>query len=111
MARLTRKRDSQGRLIRPIGVGTFGVPSGAPVIPSGEINTVSGDGLGINPITVVTIDPHGRTTGNVVLIAGTGTAADGTWTITVVDATTFTLDGTESTAAGPASGGTWTLVS
>lgn len=61
-----------------------------------------------SPIEITTGFAHGRTTGDSVTIAGvTGnTAANGTWTITVTGATTFTLDG--STGSGAyVSGGTW----
>jgi hypothetical protein len=59
-----------------------------------------------SPITV-TVPAHGFATGDSVVVAGVGgnTTANGTWTITVVDANTFTLNG--SASSGPyTSGGT-----
>ena len=47
------------------------------------------------PISVGTANPHGLATGNRVVITGVlgNTAANGVWTITVTDATHFTLNG------------------
>jgi hypothetical protein len=57
---------------------------------------------------VVTSAAHGLSTGTRVTIAGvTGnTAANGTWTITVLDANTFSLNGSTGNGA-YVSGGTW----
>lgn len=61
------------------------------------------------PIEITTTADHGYQTGNVVRVASVGgnTAANGDWTVTYVDATKFTLDG--STGNGEwTSGGTTT---
>jgi len=63
-----------------------------------------------SPIQVTTNFPHGFATGDEVTISGVlgNTAANGVWTITVVDTTNFTLDG--STGNGVyTSGGTISL--
>ena len=64
------------------------------------------------PISIGTVSPHGFTTGQTVIIAGVkgNTAANGTWPITVVDSTHFTLtgssgNGTYVASTGTASGG------
>jgi hypothetical protein len=56
---------------------------------------------------VITISSHGYTTGQKVAIQGVGgnTAANGVWTITVVDSNTFSLDGSTGNGA-YTSGGT-----
>ncbi len=61
-------------------------------------------------IKVTTVGAHGRATGDYVTIAGVvgNTAANGTWQITVVDATNFTLNGSTGNGA-YASGGTINL--
>lgn len=59
-----------------------------------------------SPIQITTATAHGLFTGNKVNISGTSTPADGNWTITKVDATNFTLNG--STGSGTASSGTIT---
>lgn len=60
-----------------------------------------------SPISITTSSAHGLTNGNSVVVAGhTGnTAANGTWVITVTDATTFTLTGSTGNAIGGATGG------
>lgn len=59
-----------------------------------------------SPILVTTSTSHGFATGNVVTQAGvtTNTAANGTFVITVLTATTYTLNGSTGTGAG--TGGT-----
>jgi hypothetical protein len=54
-------------------------------------NVVNSSGL----VRIITTSAHGLATGNVVSIEGVGgtTEANGRWTITVVDATSFTLQG------------------
>jgi hypothetical protein len=58
----------------------------------------------------ITSAGHGLVTGQRVTISGVGgnTAANGTWTITVVDANNFTLNGSQGNAVYTA-GGTWVL--
>lgn len=55
-----------------------------------------------SPTTIQTSSPHGYATGNRVSVTGvaTPTGVNGSWVITVVDASTFTLDGSTS-------GGAW----
>lgn len=57
---------------------------------------------------VITSTGHGLSTGNEITIIGVGgnTAANGTWTVTVVDADTFSLDTSVGNGAYSA-GGTW----
>lgn len=59
-----------------------------------SVNTVSGNG--VSPIQITTAAANNLTTGQTVTIASVGgnTAANGTFTITVVNNTTFTLNGT-----------------
>jgi hypothetical protein len=54
-----------------------------------------------SPIVVTTTSPHGLLTGNVATIAGVlgNAATNGTWTITRVDATRFSLDGSAGSGA------------
>jgi hypothetical protein len=60
-----------------------------------------------SPISMVTSAAHGYTTGDSILQASTGvTAANGTFTITVTGATTYTLNGTTGTTS--STGGTST---
>lgn len=56
----------------------------------------------------ITSNGHGLTTGTIVLVSGVGgnSSADGTWTITVVDANNFTLNGSSGNSAYTGSG-TW----
>lgn len=53
------------------------------------------------PIQVTTAAPHGLATGTIVKVTGVGgnTSTNGTWTITVVDASNFTLNGSSGNAA------------
>jgi VCBS repeat-containing protein len=83
---------------------TFHIKNGKFV--SGGIATAIGTG-GADPIAITTASAHGLTTGASVTISGvTGFAeANNTFTITVVNATKFTLNGT--TTAGSGTGGTW----
>jgi hypothetical protein len=59
---------------------------------------------------VITSTAHGLTTGTRVTVAGVGgnTAANGTHTITRIDANTFSLDGSTGNGA-YTSGGTWNV--
>lgn len=62
--------------------------------------------LNTTPVRL-TINAHGRTTGQRVFVTGTGLSIDNaTYTITVVDANTISLNGTA--AAGTAAAGAWT---
>lgn len=84
-------------------------PSG--VFASGSLtNYESGNVTGATNATpiVITAASHGLTTGMKVTIASVGgnTAANGTWTITRVDANTFSLDTSVGNGA-YTSGGTW----
>lgn len=45
------------------------------------------------PCAITTSTPHGRTTGDLVLLSGTG-FVDGEWTVTVTGASTFTINNT-----------------
>ncbi|WP_374210647.1 beta strand repeat-containing protein [Dermatobacter hominis] len=67
------------------GGGHYGSPSGT--ILNGATNA--------SPIVVATTGPHGLLTGSVINIAGAlgNTAANGTWTVTAVDATHVALNG------------------
>lgn len=58
------------------------------------------------PIEITTSVAHGFSTGDKVTVNGhaTNTAANGTWTITKVDATKFTLDGSTGNGVGGATG-------
>jgi hypothetical protein len=73
-------------------------------ITSAPTFTVSG-ASNASPIQITTTGSHGLTTGDYVTITGilTNTAANGTFAITVVDGTNFTLDG--STGNGAYGGG------
>lgn len=57
---------------------------------------VATSGLGVGPIAITTASTAGLTSGSTVTVSGVlgNTAANGTFTISVVDATTFTLIGT-----------------
>jgi hypothetical protein len=59
-----------------------------------------------SPITITTSAAHGYSTGDKVTIIGhlVNTAANGQWTITVVDADEFTLDGSVGNGVGVATG-------
>lgn len=58
------------------------------------VSTTSGNA--VSPIQITTTAPHTLTTGQTVTISGVGgnTAANGTFTITVLNSTQFTLNGT-----------------
>lgn len=77
-------------------------------LSSAESGSVTG-ATNASPI-VITSASHGLTTGQRVTIADVGgnTAANGTFTITRVDASTFSLDGSTGNGA-YTSGGTWTV--
>lgn len=52
------------------------------------------------PIQITTAAPHGLSTGTILKVSGVGgnTSANGTWTITVVDGSNFTLNGSSGNA-------------
>ena len=54
-----------------------------------------------NPISIGTVEEHELSTGQQVILSGVqgNTAANGTWTVTVVDATHFTLNGSSANGA------------
>lgn len=61
------------------------------------------------PIVISTVETHGLATGNKVFIAGVGgnKAANGWWTITVLSATTFSLNGSTGSGAYTSGGGVY----
>lgn len=67
------------------------------------------DASDAEPIVITTSAAHGLSTGDVVDIASVGgnLGADGTWAVTVLSATTFSLDNSYGDGA-YTSGGTWT---
>jgi phage tail sheath protein FI len=79
-----------------------------PVFSSGNVGSAVEAG-GATPISITTASAHELVTGDQVTIAGVNgfAVANGTFTITVVDATHFTLDGVNT--AGNGTGGTWTF--
>lgn len=68
------------------------------------------DATNAEPIVITTSLAHGRSTNQIVTIAAVGgnTAANGTWSITVLSDTTFSLTNSNGNAA-YTSGGTWAL--
>lgn len=70
------------------------ITSRSNLLASATANAISG-ATNASPITVTSTANHGLTNGERVTISGvTGnTAANGTWTVTVVDSMQFTLDG------------------
>lgn len=90
------------RVYGPNGLMTNGTGSGS-FKDSGSITGATN----ASPI-VITSASHGLTTGTRVTISGVGgnTAANGTFTITRLDANTFSLDGSSGNGA-YTSGGTW----
>ena len=76
-------------------------------LSAAETGSVTG-ATNASPI-VITASAHGLTTGQRVTIASVGgnTAANGTFTLTRVDASSFSLDGSTGNGA-YTSGGTWT---
>ncbi len=90
---------------------TYRVYGPAGLVASGslalqETGSITG-ATNASPI-VITSANHGLTTGQRVTITGVGgnTNANGTWTITVIDANTFSLNGSTGNSA-YTSGGTW----
>jgi uncharacterized delta-60 repeat protein len=63
------------------------------------------------PITIQTATPHGLISGELVTISGVGgdTAANGIWTITVVDSTHFILNNSVGNGVYTANTGTWNV--
>lgn len=58
------------------------------------------------PVTVTTTAAHGLSTGNSVMLFGSG-GANGTWKIIVVDSTSFTLTGSQSIGSAFTGVGAW----
>jgi hypothetical protein len=65
-----------------------------------------------SPITVTSAAVHGLTSGErVVISGGTGnTAVNGTWTVTVVSATTFSLNGSTGNGTYTVNSGNWKVI-
>lgn len=95
---------SAGASCRGAGLGTFLLAASG----SGSVNGATN----ASPIVISTTAAHGLTSGAVVTIASVGgnTNANGTWTISVVDSTHFSLL-TSSGNSAYTSGGTWAVAS
>lgn len=96
--------------------GTFGYIGQATPVAGSTIaitSAIRGDVFEVTKtVTVVTSTVHGFTTGDRVLIAGTGVASfDGYWQITVVNTTTFTYVSAKKSALTVASTGTASIPS
>ena len=83
-------------------------PISAEVVVENAGGTITGASKA-TPIVITTSVPHGLTTGMIVKVEGVGgnTAANDTWTITVISSTTFSLDTSAGTVA-YSGGGTYT---
>lgn len=92
------------RVYGPAGLQTNGTGS----LTAKDTGTITG-ATNASPI-VITCAAHGLTTGTLVTISGVlgNTAANGTFTATVVNANSFSLDGSTGNGA-YTSGGTWTV--
>lgn len=90
------------RVYGPAGV----MPSGSGTASFKDSQAITG-ATNASPI-VVTSAAHGLTTGTQVTLTGVlgNTAANGSWTITVIDANTFSLNGSTGNSA-YTSGGVW----
>ena len=77
-----------------------GMDATYPLTVNGTTNAAITGATNATPI-VITVTSHGFSTGDVVNITGVGgnTAANGTWFITVVDANTFSLNGSVGNGA------------
>src|SRR5262249_31599894 len=77
----------------------------------GDPNTPYTGGGNWSADIVLTSSNHGLVTGQTVNVTGAlgNTAANGTWTVTVIDADHFTLNGSASNGI-YVGGGTWTVV-
>lgn len=82
------------------GVVTTTVASSSGTVP-GVSNLAITAATNATPIAVTTASAHGLSSGNYVTISGVlgNTAANGTWSITVTGASTFTLTGSSGNAA------------
>ncbi|MCE9530005.1 MAG: hypothetical protein K8T89_02520 [Planctomycetes bacterium] len=85
------------------------ITSRATLLAAAGPNSITG-ATKASPI-VITSNAHGLTTGRTVTVASVGgnTAANGSWTITVVDANRFSLNGSTGNAS-YTSGGNWKIV-
>lgn len=97
----TSQVDSFGM---PLQLQFFQDAAGTTPYPSGNVTNATN----ATPI-VITSPNHGLTTGNVVTVSGVAgnTAANGAFNVTVIDANTFSLDGSAGNGA-YTSGGFWT---
>jgi hypothetical protein len=77
-----------------------------PIMP---VTSVSGGGG--SPVQITTFVGHGLATGDAVNVAGVCTGANGNQTVTVVDRTHFTLNGTSAACTYSGTGGTVTATS
>lgn len=107
-------QDFIGRLLAfSDGTGTLRIANSTPyteayaITTSGNVSGAANNGAGL--IRITTDAAHTMQTGVSVTIASVGgtTEANGTWTVTVIDATNFDLQGS-SFANAYTSGGTWT---
>lgn len=87
--------------------GYLGVSGTTSLLDTGNISGATN----ASPIVITTSSAHGLTTGARVVIASVGgnTAANGTFVVTYVSSTTFSLDGSTGNGA-YTSGGTFTVV-
>ena len=92
------------RIYGPAGLQTNGTGS----LTRTDSGAITG-ATNASPI-VITSAAHGLTTGTLVTISGVlgNTAANGTFTVTVIDPNTFSLQGSTGNGA-YTSGGTWTV--
>lgn len=107
-------RTSAGAPVEPDAAPTFRIYGGSGFVTGGDGTAASLESGNINgatnasPIVISTTANHNLTTGQRVTVASVGgnTAANGTFTITVASATTFSLNGSTGNGA-YTSGGTW----
>ena len=94
LVNIVQNGQSVGVFYRPSGSSTWSQMD-QPLIPDSYRGTIANVTPG-SPIQVTTASSHGLTTGDVVEITGVNgtTGANGIHTITVINSTTFSLDGT-----------------
>ena len=87
------------------------ITSRATLLTAATARTISA-ATNASPIVVTSSTAHGLTTGDRVVISGaTGnSAANGTWTITVVDTTRFSLSGSTGNGSYTANSGNWKVI-
>ncbi len=104
---VTRINANQFSLNGSAGNGMF-MPGGAlwyvTSVANGSGNVMGTTGNAVSPIVITSDVPTGLVTGQQVTVANVGgnMAANGTWTVTVIDATHFSLNGSTGN-------GTWTM--